>query len=170
MKKKKDGGVFEKNIIYIKKYKQYFVYQWYRYFSILNPIFRWIGCFGFYRIYYCKILDSSDFFNFISKMVQCGITASTYLERANIILKQRHPDSRQLSTINLVVCDSTAWNVFQGMLGELPSVEELVTCSNKMCKNSKMISVMHLTYNTTGDLSELENVLSRVITESSMCG
>jgi len=104
-------------------------------------------------------------------MVKCGITASTYVERANIILKQLHPDIRQLSTINLVVCDSTASNVFQGMLGELPSVRELVTCSNKMCKNNKQISVMYLTYNTTGDLSELENyVLSRVNTESSICG
>lgn len=57
------------------------------------------------------------------------------------------------------------------MLGELHSAKELVTCSNKTCKNNKTISVMYLTYNTTGDLSELENyVLSRVNTDSSICG
>lgn len=118
-----------------------------------------------------KILDSSDFFCFISKIVKHGITASTYSERANIILKQLHPEIRKLSTINLVICDSTATSIFQGMLSELPSVEELVTCANKNCKNNKKISVLNLTYNTTGDLSELQNyVLSRINKESSICG
>jgi len=40
-----------------------------------------------------------------------------------------------------------------------------------MCKNNKKISVMYLTYDITEDLSELQTyVLSRVNTESSICG
>lgn len=141
-------------------------------FDTIASIFTVAYCDGILYSYEIdKILDSSDFFCFISKMVKCGITASTYSERANITLKQLHPDVRQLSAINLVVCDSTATNIFQGMLSELPTVEELVICSNKNCKNNKKISMMYLTYNTTGDLSELHNyVTSRVSTESSICG
>lgn len=117
-----------------------------------------------------KILDSSDFFSFIAKIVKCGITASTYSERANITLKQLNPEIQQLSTINLVVCDSTATNIFQGTLSDFPSVEEIVTCSNKNCKINKKMSMMYLTYNTTDDLSDLQNyVLSRFNTEISIC-
>lgn len=57
------------------------------------------------------------------------------------------------------------------MLYELPSVEENVTCANIKCKNNKKISVMYLTYHTTGDLSDLQNFIStRINTETSICG
>jgi len=118
-----------------------------------------------------NILNSSDFFCFISKMVKCGITASTYSQRANIILDKLNPDIQKLSNINLVVSDSTAANAFHGLLSGLPSVEDIVTCSNKKCRNNKKMSVMYLTYNTTGDLSDLQSyVSSRINTESSICG
>jgi len=116
-----------------------------------------------------NILNSSDFFCFISKIVKCGITASIYPQRANIILDKLNPD-KKLSNNHLVVSDSTAANAFHGLLRGLPSVEDIVTCSNKKCTNQKM-SVMYLTYNTTGDLSDLQSyVSSRINTESSIYG
>lgn len=119
-------------------------------------------------------IGTNQFFNFISKIVKHGISSSTYSERADLIIDKMNLELQSIEyDITLAKCDSTFGNVLEMMLGDFPSVKEIIKCSSN-CELSKKSthSLVYLTYVTTnGKINDIQQLLNdRQRSETSICG
>lgn len=63
--------------------------------------------------------------NFISNIVQNGITWSTYSKRADLIINKTKPDIQQMQYGTMLIArDTTITNIVSSMFEEFPTITE----------------------------------------------
>lgn len=76
--------------------------------------------------------------------------------------------------ISMAKCDTTMGNVINIFLKDLPTLKDIITCSNPMCKKTTVTSIPipYITVNVKNDnLDELENMVKlRINNETTLCG
>lgn len=119
------------------------------------------------------IKEHDTYFQFISIIVTKGITASTYSDRAKIIINMLNPELKQLEyNTTLAICDTTAGSVLKAILKQNPTINEINLCSNSNWKRSLSQVVTYITYQTPDEsINNLQQFLNnRLFEESSVCG
>lgn len=95
----------------------------------------------------------NEFPSFVSLIVQNGITALTYKEKAKIILGSLETETSEIDFgVKLVSCHSTASHIIKQSCQNVPTAKDNVTNSNSLCENSSSIQ--------TDSLSGLQDLLS----------
>lgn len=80
------------------------------------------------QIYSTEIntFTTSDFFRFISNIVENGITPKTYSQRAELIMNHMNPSIEMLEYGNsLVLCESTIGYAINKLIMDAPSAKEI---------------------------------------------
>lgn len=86
----------------------------------------------------------STFFNFIEDIIKNGITAYTYLQRSDIVLKSLNPVIQELEYGNsLMSCETTVGFIINELLRENP---ETINCSSTNFNSKSESSILYLTY------------------------
>ncbi|MBW0494148.1 hypothetical protein O181_033863, partial [Austropuccinia psidii MF-1] len=98
--------------------------------------------------------NKNNLLAFISSIVKKGITASTYKERAEILIHEFEPEINKLDyNLAIVSCHTTAATIVKQLCLDVPTVIDYTSCSNPLCKNVSPTptSVTYITFHTSGN-------------------
>jgi len=83
-----------------------------------------------------KLGNKNNLLAFISSIVKTGITASTYKERAEMLIRDFEPEINKIDyNLALVSCHTTAATIIKQLCLDVPTVIDYTSCSNPLCKN-----------------------------------
>ncbi|CAI6355115.1 unnamed protein product [Macrosiphum euphorbiae] len=83
-----------------------------------------------------KMFKHVELLNFISDILKDGVSKSTYIKRADIIMTLMSPDVQPMEYGNsLVTCDATICHVIKALLSGIPSAKEITECISSTCCN-----------------------------------
>lgn len=121
-----------------------------------------------------KILEDKTYFvDFISKLVSNGISKSTYMKRAEIIISHLKPNIEKLEyNTSIAICDTTPKTILKSILSEFPTFVEKSSCTNNKCAKYQetCTPVNIITYNTTnGDIHGLQKHINNMKMEEVLC-
>jgi len=128
------------------------------------------------QIYSTEIntFTTSDFFRFISNIVENGITPKTYSQRAELIINHMNPSIEMLEYENaLVLCESTIRYAINKLIMDAPSAKEIKKCSINSCDAQVESILKYLTFQVSdkNDIKELQSYIdTRTQTEYMNCG
>lgn len=109
-----------------------------------------------------------EFLNFITSIIQNGITANTFKNRAQILLSMI-PEMNQVEyDTTFIACYSTVSEIIKKLCADISTVIDNTSCSNYICKNNRKISkpVPYITLHTiNNELLGLQEFVSERFNE-----
>lgn len=119
-------------------------------------------------------LKTSDFFRFISNIVESGITSKIYSQRAELIINHMSPSIQMLDYGNsLVMCESTISHAINTLIDDAPTAVEIKKCSVDACNPQVESILKYITFqvNNENNIKELQSYINtRTQTEYLNCG
>lgn len=107
--------------------------------------------------------NKNNLLGFISSIVKTGITASTYKERAEMLIRYFEPEINKIDyNLALVSCHTTAATIVKQLCLDVPTVIDYTSCSNPLCKNVSPTPtpVTYITFHTfSNNLDGLQEFL-----------
>lgn len=117
---------------------------------------------------------TSEFFKFISNIVESGITSKIYSQRAELIINHMNPSIEKLEYGNsLVLCESTINHAINKLIMDVPSAIEIKKCSIDACDTQVVSTLKYITFqvNDGETIKELQTYINtRTETEYINCG
>lgn len=96
-----------------------------------------------------KQLDNeNEFIHFISSIIQNGINASTYKNRAKIVFHNMNPEINEMEhNTAFVSCHYTISKIIKILCADIPTAIDYTCCSNSVCKNRNANCIYNMPYN-----------------------